>query len=58
MWSHFEYMHFSRRVFLAITCKHDVVHKPEVRNVSQRHEEDRAMAMGNIQAPPPTPFVG
>jgi len=36
--SHFEYIPFSRRLFLAIMCKYDVIHKPEVHNVSRRRQ--------------------
>jgi len=32
----FEYASFSRRLFSAIMCKHDVSYKPDVHNISQR----------------------
>jgi len=32
----FEYASFSRRLFSAIMCKHDVSYKPDIHNISQR----------------------
>ena len=36
---------FSRRLFLAIMCKHDVIHKTEVHNVATLPVEGRATAI-------------
>jgi len=34
-----EYTPLSHRLSLAILCKYDVIHKPEVNNVSQRRQK-------------------
>jgi len=37
--NHFEHTPFAPRQFPAVTCRRDVVRKPEVHNVSQRHQK-------------------
>ena len=42
---------FSRRLFLAILCKHDVIHKPRNTScVATPPEKDRATTIGNMHA--------
>jgi len=45
--SHF----FARRIFLAIVCKHDVIHTriTPIEHTATPPQEDRATAMGNAQ---------
>ena len=47
--SYVEYTPFSRRLFLTTVCKDSVIRKPEVRNVSLRHQRKvEQQPLGNV----------
>ena len=48
--THVEYTFFSCRLFQAIVCKHDVVHKTgSTQRIAMPPEEDRALDKGDMQ---------